>query len=170
MTQVYNAGASIVQINHFAKLPTEVIHLILGQLSMSERVPFALTCKENAATAENFKTTLAAGSKAGKKVNIKEQRVAVLIAIRDWMPRDLKLCCNCLIYRAKVLPKTLSSLGDPQASWGGNASLDWNKISAKRALQDGPRCPGCVQRENFNVQKFSKEYRKFKKTVAESCK
>ena len=135
--------------------------MLFGYLAIPDLATLALTSKENASKVTFFKIREAAKTNARSKAISKEVRIGVLIAIRDFMPPNLRLCCVCGTYRLKACQSYEAKPG-----WGGIVNPDWRGMTARKAMAEGPRCSACNQRETCARSKWTVEFKQFERAVA----
>lgn len=148
--QVYQRGKCSIRLDDMSHLPTEITCSILGLLDHPDQVALALTCKHYmamVASARNLPAKRSTGTRA--------MRLAVLVRLHDWMPPGLKLCYSCVKF-------VRSRENGP---WHGDGKFVERKLASKAALENGPHCNPCYQKDQIQAAKAGASARRLKEKV-----
>ena len=112
--------------------------MALKKLVHPDKTALALTCKDMMGKVETQRQSAQKITRKRASVS-KTQRLAVLVRLRDWVPSELKLCYSCV----KYLPR--ASTGQ----WVGDKSIVDSKSASQKAIDFGPRCKTCRNRDRI---------------------
>lgn len=158
----------------------------------ADRLILALTCKSHMAvfqelrgnTQKSVRTKKSAKDAAipsstskaipPKRAPSKFDRLHILIRLESWMPKQYKLCCECLRY---VPRKQASRKGLPAApgndSWPSQSIEPLQSINEKEIAKKlkeisrlGPRCPDCWTRASLEIAAAKTQHKELKKELA----
>lgn len=126
--------------------------MILSLLRNPDKVALALTCKRYMAMVESARKV-----PAKRPAISRPMRLAVLVRLHEWMPSGLKLCYPCL----QFLPYT------ENGPWQGDEKIRTKKLANKGAMENGPRCNTCHQREQIEASGAKASAQMLKKKIRE---
>lgn len=160
----------------------------------ADRLILALTCKSHAAVFEELKgsnaqkltrtkkpakatassSTTSKPAPMAKKPITKHERLHVLIRLEPWMPKNYRICVECLRYRPKNRTKRkLVTSSSGKDVWSPFAvkpiESDNEKIVnklLKENLKSGPRCPECNERAHLDTVMAKREHQELKRELA----
>ena len=112
--------------------------MMLKKLLCPDSTAMALTCKDLMGKVEAQKQSAQKMTKKRATVS-KQQRLAVLVRLRDWVPSKFKLCYSCV----KYLPRARTG------QWVGDKNVVERKIATRKAIETGPRCEMCRDRDQI---------------------
>lgn len=135
--------------------------MIWKRIEPADRAALALTCKGHAAMYQELKDkTVERNGRLVRRLPRasridKSARLKVLVRLRTWMPATHRLCYSCGIYI------NVKKAGKAGAQWGGDKKLVENGLATKKAIDQGPRCPLCVRRDQIRLAQHKQEWKKY---------
>lgn len=179
--------------DHLSKLPAELQRWVWSYLvHPADRLMLALSCKAHAAVFQELKggTQKSSSSKksakamssgnapknnsAPKKLPTKIDKLYVLHRLDSWMPKQYKLCYECIRYRSKTRSKRKTALAFANKDlWSGKEvklpkyrDYERHIKELKEAAKYGWRCPDCCERAHLDTVSAKKDHQRLKQELA----